>query len=221
MADGTEKIIEIDVTKFLSESQFEDGLQINTSGVVSTKIDSTSEEYLSVSPDGLKLSGINNAITTAVSTEETRAIGVEDGLNTRLTTLETIVSDNNTSLLNKLSIEEEARIDKDEELESSISTLSNSLSTLETKVNDDITNLSNEITRAEEKDKEHDTKIAALESSVGSTLNLVESGNGINVSEINENKQTISIKLNEDVTNALVNNENGLYLNNVWNCGTY
>lgn len=214
LSNGTEQVIGIDVTKFLSERQFAEGLQINASGVVSIKIDNGSENYLTASLDGLKINGINDVISSSVSNETDRATEAENLLQTKLSDLETIVTDNNTNFLNKLSIEEENRINEDDELKQNISSLTTDLSTLNNKV-------SSEITRAEEKDAEHDTKIINLGTAISNTLNLVEGGNGVNVSEINENKQVISVKLNEDITNTLINNENGLYLNNIWNCGTY
>lgn len=59
------KLIAVDVETFLSESEFKDGLQVNN-GEVSVKIDGTSEGFLTVSPTGVKLSGVQDAINSAV-----------------------------------------------------------------------------------------------------------------------------------------------------------
>ena len=59
------KLIAVDVETFLSESEFKDGLQVNN-GEVSVKIDDTSETFLTVSPTGVKLSGVQDAINAAV-----------------------------------------------------------------------------------------------------------------------------------------------------------
>lgn len=68
--DGTYSMTKIDVTKFLSESQFKNGLQVSNSGQVSVKIDTTStgaQSFLSVGADGVKISGVANAISTAIN----------------------------------------------------------------------------------------------------------------------------------------------------------
>ena len=44
LADGTYQLIKVDVSKFLSESEFGDGLNVDGTGVVSVKIDNTSAD---------------------------------------------------------------------------------------------------------------------------------------------------------------------------------
>lgn len=67
LADGSESTVGVDVSTFLAESEFKDGLQV-IDHVVSVKIDPSSEEFLTVGKDGVKLAGVQNAINTAVST---------------------------------------------------------------------------------------------------------------------------------------------------------
>lgn len=65
LADGTYSITKIDVSKFLSEAEFGDGLQVSDTGVVSIKVDSTSQDaegFISVGENGIKISGIQEAI---------------------------------------------------------------------------------------------------------------------------------------------------------------
>ena len=50
---------------------------------------------------------------------------------------------------------------------------------------------------------------------------VVEAGNGIEVSEKAEEKQTISVKLNAAADQALTCDADGVYLSNVWDCGTF
>lgn len=101
LADGSENTVGVDVSNFLAESEFSDGLQV-IDHIVSVKKDSTSEEFLTVSGEGVKVSGINTAINNAVKVEtdrakaaeaanaaaivaeQTRAEGVESGLRTDL-----------------------------------------------------------------------------------------------------------------------------------------
>lgn len=82
LSDGTYSLTKIDVSKFLSESEFGDGLQVNagvvsvkvgngleidgTTKAVNVKIDSTSENFLTVGANGVKISGVQDAIDTAI-----------------------------------------------------------------------------------------------------------------------------------------------------------
>ena len=50
---------------------------------------------------------------------------------------------------------------------------------------------------------------------------VVEAGNGISVSEKADEKQTISVKLKEVDDQALTCDADGVYLSNVWDCGTF
>ena len=62
LANGTYLLIKVDVSKFLAESEFKDGLEVSSSGEVSIKVDDNSDEYISVSENGLKLTGIKKAL---------------------------------------------------------------------------------------------------------------------------------------------------------------
>lgn len=64
LADGTYTLVKIDVSKFLSQSEFKNGLEVSNNGEVSVKIDEDSDEYLTVSEDGVKLEGVKDAIDT-------------------------------------------------------------------------------------------------------------------------------------------------------------
>ena len=64
LPDGN-KTVEVDVSAFLAESEFKNGLQV-VDHTVSVKIDETSENFLSVSENGVKLSGVQDAINDAV-----------------------------------------------------------------------------------------------------------------------------------------------------------
>lgn len=64
-ADGTYAMVHIPVGNFLREAEFQNGLQV-INGEVSVKVDTTSEGFLTVGKDGVKLSGVQNAINTAI-----------------------------------------------------------------------------------------------------------------------------------------------------------
>lgn len=74
LADGTESTVGVDVSTFLAESEFADGLQV-TNHIVSVKIDPNSEKdsqaetaaFLTVSADGIKISGIKGEIDRKIA----------------------------------------------------------------------------------------------------------------------------------------------------------
>ena len=63
---GAESVVSVDVSNFLAESEFANGLAVNNH-VVSVKVDGSSEGFLTVGEAGVKLSGVQNAINTAVA----------------------------------------------------------------------------------------------------------------------------------------------------------
>ena len=83
LADGSQTTVSVDVSTFLAESEFADGLQVTdhvvsvktgnglgineTSKAVEVVIDPTSENFLTVGADGVKLAGVQNAIDTAAA----------------------------------------------------------------------------------------------------------------------------------------------------------
>ena len=68
--DGTIVIEAINVGSFLRESEFKNGLQV-VGGEVSVKIDETSESFLTVSSNGIKLDGVQDAIDEAAADAKT------------------------------------------------------------------------------------------------------------------------------------------------------
>lgn len=98
-AEGTAQVIAIDVSAFLKEGEFKDGLAVSANGEVSAKlgqglefggesgenqsikvkIDSTSESFLTVGAGGVKLAGVQDAINAKVNaldvTDDTAVAG--------------------------------------------------------------------------------------------------------------------------------------------------
>ena len=64
LADGSEETVGVDVSTFLAESEFGNGLEV-VNHIVNVKVDSTSETFLTVGEGGVKLSGVQDAINTA------------------------------------------------------------------------------------------------------------------------------------------------------------
>lgn len=81
LADGSDsEIVKIDVSSFLAESEFKNGLEVNAlDGTVSVKIDEASESFLSVSESGVKLSGVHNAIDGKVNGLNANVSSAEGG----------------------------------------------------------------------------------------------------------------------------------------------
>lgn len=100
---GKTEPIKLDVSQLIDVYTAGDGLTLTDRKFSVTK-DSTSEEFLVVSSSGIKITGVRKAIDDAqqaaqvytdqeVGKEKTRATGVEDGLNTRLTTAESDITE--------------------------------------------------------------------------------------------------------------------------------
>ena len=80
LADGTEEVVRVDVSKFLAEAEFKNGLEVSSvDGTVSVKIDEASESFLSVSESGVKLAGVQNAIDSKVSGLNANVSSAEGG----------------------------------------------------------------------------------------------------------------------------------------------
>ena len=68
LADGSESEVPVDLSAFYAESETGNGLQL-INHVISVKRDDASEAFLTVSENGVKLSGVADAIATAVAAE--------------------------------------------------------------------------------------------------------------------------------------------------------
>lgn len=74
-ADGTYAMASIPVNSFLREAEFKNGLQVAKNGEVSVKVDTASEGFLTVGEAGVKVSGVQNAINTAIQALDTSKTG--------------------------------------------------------------------------------------------------------------------------------------------------
>lgn len=183
LVNGTYSLIKVDVSKFLAESEFKNGLEVSSSGEVSIKVDDNSDEYISVSENGLKLTGIKKAL---------------DSLQTLLNEIDLVTS----AALNSL---ETRKADK-----SDLNNLSTEYNTFK--------NLTNQTLNDLQQNKANKTDLNDL-------LSEVVAGNGIDVTEKQNNQQTVSVKLDTTKTgeesNALTVSENGLYFSKTIDCGEY
>ena len=187
LEDGTEKVEYVDVSLFLSETEFADGLQVDASGVVSVKIDPSSESYLTVSSNGLKVLGIdeiNESLETektiretndatlqaSIMAEETNRTTADNELRALITDETSAREDNYLELLEKIATEKTERLEKDAELNTKImqekTDRTNSYNSLVGIINGVRTDLSNEVTSRERGDATLQTQINTLNDGV-------------------------------------------------------
>ena len=142
LANGSDSAITVDVSAFLSENEYAEGLQV-VDHKISVKRDATSEDFLSVSANGVKVSGVQTAIDNAVAAEavlrenadkaeKERAESAETALNNAITALTKTVGDNKTDIENKLASAKT-------ELEEAIEAEKDRAESAETRLNDAIT----------------------------------------------------------------------------------
>lgn len=205
LADGTYSLTKIDVSKFLTESEFADGLQVSGAGVVSVKVDTTSEkdsqttpvDFLSVSSNGVKVQGIKAEIDRKIA-----------GLDSTIgdTTVETgkhiaveVVQEN--GVLTDITITEDD-IASASDVQATERVISSALNDLEAR-------------------KANKTELQEAEDNM---LENIVAGNGINATNKASKSQTVSIKL-DNITgnndNILGLSSNGLYLSSIYDCGNY
>ena len=119
LEDGTEKEEYLDVSMFLVEAEFKDGLKVNSAGEVSVKIDSASESYLTVSNAGLKIEGIDdikNDLDLEKLTRESKDALLEAAITQEKA--DRLAADN--ELTNAISTEATARENADSALQTAI-----------------------------------------------------------------------------------------------------
>lgn len=89
LADGTYAMASIPVGNFLRESQFKNGLDVNENGEVSVKVDTASEGFLTVGKAGVKVSGVQTAIDSAIQGLEANVTGKSTGDHVTVQVIET------------------------------------------------------------------------------------------------------------------------------------
>jgi hypothetical protein len=93
LADGSESEVPVDLSAFYAESETGAGLQL-IDHVISVKRDGASEAFLTVSENGVKLSGVQTAIDTAVAAEAVIARAAEKANADAIDALEAEVEEN-------------------------------------------------------------------------------------------------------------------------------
>lgn len=97
--------IQINLAQLIDEHEFGDGLNVED-GIVSIKIDAEGEPYISVGENGVKISGVDQAIADAVDAEKTRAEQAESELQEAIAAEETRATGAEQTLDEKIDAEE-------------------------------------------------------------------------------------------------------------------
>ena len=88
--NGDDQTMYVDCSTLLAQSEFKNGLQVNTAGEVSVKLATDSEEYLTVDENGIKLSGVKTAIENA---KKNAAVTVSADTNQHVSVVESAGAD--------------------------------------------------------------------------------------------------------------------------------
>ena len=238
----SERIIDIDVKDFLQEAEFKDGLKV-VNGEVSVKKDDNSESFLSVSSDGVKVSGIQDAIDSAMETERNRAVAEEDGIKQNLSAADTRL----TEKIDKVSADTHTEIDR---INGEIQTDANNLAIeiqraqgeearietlIDTKINTEVLERNDAIAVSLQDSKEYtdnlvgnlNNVITANKVSVSSPLSMQESDTGTTVGlnivsnskvlnvENDGLKATIGISYDEDNNRIILTGIDGQELSSI------
>ena len=238
----SERIIDIDVKDFLQEAEFKDGLKV-VNGEVSVKRDDNSESFLSVSSDGVKVSGIQDAIDSAMETERNRAVAEEEGIKQNLSAADTRL----TEKIDKVSADTHTEIDR---INGEIQTDANNLTIeiqraqseearietlIDTKINTEVLERNDAISVSLQDSKEYtdnlvgnlNNVITANKVSVSSPLSIQESDTGTTVGlnivsnskvlnvENDGLKATIGISYDEDNNRIILTGIDGQELSSI------
>lgn len=89
---GDTKTEYVDMSALILEQEFASGITVNNAGIVHGVVDPASENFLTVGADGFKLSGVQDAINSAVSAETEAREDADDAIESALTlTAQTLV----------------------------------------------------------------------------------------------------------------------------------
>ena len=168
LADGSEKTVYVDMSKLVDQAEVEMGIQA-IDGKLSVKIDSTSENFLTVSTDGVKLSGVQDAIATAKSEVIGGATtGTLKGLEDKIEELDTKVQKAHTVVNEKAEGHITVTVaDSDDRTHKVVTIVENDIASENA--------LEAEVTRAKGKEQELLNQIGSIESTVAGKFNVIGS----------------------------------------------
>ena len=168
LADGNDATVYVDMSKLVDQAEVEKGIQA-IDGKLSVKIDGTSENFLTVSTDGVKLSGVEDAIATAKSDVIGGATTVTlKGLEDKIGELDTKVQKAHTVVNEKADGHITVTVTDSEDSTHKVVTISeNDIASMDA--------LEAEVARATGKEQELMNTIGSIESAVAGKFNVIGS----------------------------------------------
>ena len=168
LANGEEETVYVDMSELVDQAEVENGIQA-INGKLSVKIDNTGENFLTVSTDGVKLSGVQTAIDAA----KTAVIGgatteTLKGLEDKIEELDTKVQKAHTVVNEKTDGHITVTVTNSEDGSHKVVTIGEN----------DIASknaLDEEVARAEGKEQELLNKIGSIESAVAGKFEVIGS----------------------------------------------
>ena len=121
-------VVRIPLDKIIDVTEAGNGL-VQNGGKFHVLIDPQSENYLTVSQNGVKVSGISDAINLAFTTEQSRAVAKENELNNKIDAETSRATTSETNLNNGLMAEIRNRESSDESLSNRINTVQSNVDT--------------------------------------------------------------------------------------------
>ena len=166
LANGDDETVYVDMSELVDQAEVENGIQA-INGKLSVKIDNTSENFLTVSTDGVKLSGVEDAIATAKSDVIGGATtGTLKGLEDKIGELDTKVQNAHTVVNEKADGHITVTVTDSEDSTHKVVTIGEK----------DIASKNDlvaEIARAEGKEEELSGKINSIESAVAGKFKVI------------------------------------------------
>lgn len=210
LANGDKQTVNVDMKSLVSETEVKNGIALDSADKkLYVKLDSDSESFLTVGADGVKLSGVQNAIDA----EKDRALAAEKVNADAIKTLnDEVIKNEKVTAASLIKIANASGVvGADDVIGYQKKTDANYIGDA-TSVHDATVKL----------DAQLKTVADSVKTLGGEALKKVNGSNAITVSEKDSNnEQTVSIKLDGATDNALQITENGLYISNVWDCGEY
>ena len=121
-------VVRIPLDKIIDVTEAGNGL-VQEGGKFHVLIDPQSEKFLSVSQNGVKVSGVNDAINLAFTTEQSRAVAKENELNQKIVDETSRATTSETNLNNGLMAEIRNRENSDNALSNRIDTVQSNIET--------------------------------------------------------------------------------------------
>lgn len=201
--DAGSKVINLDVTSLIDVYTAGNGISV-TGKVIAAKLDASTEAFLTVGADGIKLSGVQ----AAIDEEEAARQAADTALQTEVDAIETAVGLN----VNGTFIAPDGSNYTDD-----ATSVMNAISKLDTQAKTNADAIAAETTRATRAEQQLQEAIDAVESAAISVV----AGNGINISGSGTEKTITAVAKVSDPMIEVTNEGIGLKDDAVFDCGTY